>query len=270
MAKRHDLGKPRPEQDHFPFPMKFFRSGALLAPLLFTLLSCGIEDYVFLLPIPAGNIRVEEVNSKATIQLPSINSVYFNHFTIYYRIYISNKDVPSINDGSYGTISTTLQQDYNAFQPYVNSDSNNASASIRNLFVNRKYQTLTLEGADIEQDVLSDSAAGKTIILDFIKTTDSRPPVLVIDNARYVLRRNGTGLLLPTGNLRFFNSTELNTTIPTETTNVDVANITGTDTSGPRYTYVALYIVLVGTDPNFSPIYSAPTFVGILHLPDQS
>lgn len=251
--------------------MKFFRHGALLAPFLLTILSCGIEDYTFLIPVPAGNIKVEEVNSKATIILPDITAnYYFNHFIIYYRIYISNVDVPSINDGNLGSISATLQQDYNAFQPYVNSDSNNASASIRNLFVNRKYQTLALEGADIERDILSDSAAGKTIILDFIKTADKLPPALVIDNTRYVLRRNGSGLLLPANDLRFFNSTELNTTIPTETTNVDVANITRTDTSGTRYTYVALYIVLAGTDPNISPIYSAPTFVGILHLPDQS
>ncbi|MDR2418008.1 MAG: hypothetical protein LBD79_03030 [Treponema sp.] len=250
--------------------MKFLRSGALLAPLLLTLISCGIEDYIFLSPIPAGNITVEEVNSKATIRLPSIGDYYFSHFIIYYRIYISNKDVPSINDGSLSTISATLQQDYNAFLPFVNSESNNASASMSNLFTNRKYQTLALEDADIERDVLSDNAIGKTIILDFIKTADSLPPALVIDDTRYVLRRNGTGLLLPAGDPRFFNSDVLNTTVPTETTNVDVANITGTDTSGTRYTYVALYIVLAGTDPNFSPLYSAPTFVGILHLPDQS
>ncbi|MDR1326491.1 MAG: hypothetical protein LBK00_10690 [Treponema sp.] len=250
--------------------MKFLRNGALLAPFLLALLSCGIEDYTFLSPVLSGNIRVEDINSKATIILPNVNSYYFNHFTIYYRIYISNTDVPSINDGNLGSISTTLQQDYNAFLPYVNSDSNNASTPIGNLFTNRKYQTLALEGADIERDILSDNATGETIILDFIKTPDKLPPALVINNTRYVLYRNGAGLLLPVDDLRFFNSTTLNTTVPTETINVDVANITGTNTSGTRYTYVALYIVLVGTDPNFSPIYSAPTFVGILHLPDQS
>lgn len=251
--------------------MKLFRRGALLAPFLLTLLSCGIEDYVFLIPVPASDIKVEEVNSKATIILPDITaSYYFNYFTIYYRIYISNVNVPSINDGNLGSISATLQQDYNAFQPYVNSNSNNAGASIRNLFVNRKYQTLVLENADIERDILSASASRKTIILDFIKTADKLPPALVIDNTRYVLRRNGSGLLLPADDLRFFNSTTLNTTVPTETTNVDVANITGTGASDTRYTYVALYIVLAGTDLNFSPIFSAPTFIGILHLPDQS
>ncbi|MDR2537883.1 MAG: hypothetical protein LBC46_06215 [Treponema sp.] len=249
--------------------MKFFRHGALLAPCLLTLLSCGIEDYAFLSPIPAGNIRVEEINSKATIILPNVANYYFNRFTIYYRIYISNVNVPSINDGNLGSISATLQQDYNAFLPYVNSDSNNASVPISNLFVNRKYQTLALEGADIEQDILSDNAVGKTIILDFIETPDRLPPALVIDNTRYVLHRNwGMGDQRPADRY-FFNSTALNMTVPTETINVDVANITGTNTSGPRYTYVALYIVLVGTDSNFSPIYSAPTFVGILHLPDQ-
>ncbi|MDR1398299.1 MAG: hypothetical protein LBJ41_00030 [Treponema sp.] len=249
--------------------MKFFRRSALLAPFLLTLFSCGIEDYAFLSPVDAGNIRVE-LSSRATIILPYITDDYFNHFTIYYRIYISNVNVESINDGSLGSINTTLQQDYNAFQPYVNSNSNNASASIRNLFVNRRYQTLALEEADIEQDILSDSAAGKTILLDFIKTADNLPPALVINDTRYVLRRNGSGRLVPENDWRFFNSTALNMTAPTDTTNVDVANITGTDTSGTRYTYVALYIVLAGADSNFSPIYSAPTFIGILHLPDQS
>jgi hypothetical protein len=249
--------------------MKFPGRGALLAPFLLIFLSCGIEDYAFLSPVPAGNIKVEEVNSKATIILPNIGDYYFNHFIIYYRIYISNVDVPSINEGNLGSISTTLQQDYNTFQPYVNSDSNNAGTSIGSLFTNRKYQTLALEGADIERDILSDSAGGKTIILDFIQTAGKLPPALVIDDTRYVLRRNGNGLLLP-DDRRFFNSSALNMTAPTETTNVDVAGITGTDTSGARYTYAALYIVLTGTDPNFSSIYSAPTFIGILHLPDQS
>jgi hypothetical protein len=253
--------------------MNVFKRGAFLAPLVLALFSCGIEDYAFLFPVPAGSIKVEEINSKATIILPDIDLTeyyYFNHFTIYYRIYISNVDVPSINDGNLSSISTTLQQDYNAFQPYTNSDSNNASASINNLFVNRKYQTLALVDADIERDILSTGARGQTITLDFIKTFDNIPPALVIGDSRYVLRRNGTGLLVPEDDLRFFNSTVLNTTVPTETTNVDVADITGTDTSGTRYTYVALYIALTGIDPNFSPIYSAPTFIGILHLPDRN
>jgi hypothetical protein len=50
------------------------------------------------------------------------------------------------------------------------------------------------------------------------------------------------------------------------TVNADVADQSGI--SGPRYTYVSMYILAYGMDNNFSSVYSTPTHIGIFLLPD--
>jgi hypothetical protein len=71
-------------------------------------------------------------------------------------------------------------------------------------------------------------------------------------------------------NRYFLNTTDLNSSTNVSTTvNADVVEVSSS-TGGARYAYVALYIVVTGIDNNYSPIYSAPTFIGVLRLPDVS
>jgi hypothetical protein len=232
--------------------------------------SCGIEDYAFLFPV-SGRVEVE-LNSKATIILSMAEVTdYFTHFTVYYRIYISAVPLSgSIGQGDLSTLNPTLDSDYRTFLPYTSNTDTTISTSIGNLFRNRNYQALTVEGADIEA-LLSPNSRNKTLALDFIQIPGTIP-VLIIDNTSYKLRRSsGDGLFNPVPQDRYFlNSLELNTNAnATSSINADVVALSGT-AAAVRYTYVSLYIVATGIDPNFSPIYSAPTFIAILRLPDQA
>lgn len=236
------------------------------------LVSCGLDDYPYLPPVPSGNISVE-LNSKAVINLRNIvedSDSYFTHFTIYYRIYITDLSTSGrINEGEMSRLNPTLYSDYVYFLPYINSDTN-ISTSVGTLFRNRNYQVLALEGADIERDILSKNALGTSITLDFLYAPGIIP-TLSINGTPYRLQRStGSGLFKPKPDNRYFlNDPELNASANVSTTvNADVVNVT--PEVSLRYTYVSMYIVVTGIDPNFSPIYSAPAFIGILRLPEPS
>lgn len=233
--------------------------------LLSLLYACGLEDYPFLDPVPQGNITLD-TNVRASITLPDVSdsSQYGPRFTIYYRIYISG--IPpsgQINEGEMSGLNPTLYADYGYFYPYTNRDTA-VSTAVGTLFNNRNYKTLVLEGADIERNVLSQSAGGKRIVLDFPQVI-STIPTLGIDGVSYNLwRSNGSGLFRPKPEDRYFrNHQDLRDSANvTRDINADVASGSG------LYTYVSLYIVVAGIDNKFSPLYSAPTFIGVLCLPE--
>jgi hypothetical protein len=243
--------------------------------LIIALGSCGLDDYPFLPRVPPGSIN-GELNSRAVINLDGIvedSNIYFTHFTIYYRIYISGQDFAGyVDEGSMNALNPTLYSDYTYFLPYTNSDTT-ITTSVGTLFKNRNYQALTLEGADIERNILSKSALGKLITLEFSQTSGTIPILIIDDDTSYRLQRStGNGLFSPKPDNRYFlNDPELNASANVSTTvNADVVNNTNLTATDPRYTYVAMYIVVTGIDPNFSPIYSAPTFIRILRLPEPS
>ena len=95
-------------------------------------------------------------------------------------------------------------------------------------------------------------------------------PALTLDAQSYNLRRsNGSALFRPMPADRyFFNTRELNAGANVSNTiNADVSDRSGLADSGDRYTYAAMYIVVAGIDDNLTPIYSAPTFIGVFLLP---
>jgi hypothetical protein len=67
------------------------------------------------------------------------------------------------------------------------------------------------------------------------------------------------------------NHTDLNDNAKAvDTINADVAGNTSV-INPPRYTYISLYILLTGKDENtLTWVYSKPTFIGILKLPDPN
>jgi hypothetical protein len=243
--------------------------------LLLSLLvsSCGIEDYLFLDPVPDGSITSQLVE-RATINLPSIGSDNFTHFAVYYRIYISGTSLESVNEGNMSTVNPTLYSDYSAILPYTRNDSNSVNTAIGSLFSGRSYRTLVLEESyDDIDEVLDKDSFGGTLVLDFTQVPGATPVLTLNDQSYPLYRSNGEGLftILPQNDRRFLNFPELNNSANiSSTTNADVANNTSLAAGDPRYTYVAFYIVVVGIDSNASPIYSAPAYIGVLRLPETS
>jgi hypothetical protein len=252
------------------------RAGILTAAILICLFfsSCGIYEYIYLNPVASGNITTE-LNTLATIGLPNFQGTeyrIFNHFIIYYRIYISGSNEAGkiqISQTNLSKINQTLSEDYFRFEPYTTSSST-AATSVAALFSGRNYYPLALENANIDDNVgiLGRSSLGKTITLDF---KEGSAPSVKIDNANYVLfRSNGNtsnDSFSPVPDRYFINKAELNRSENISSRqNKDVAD--NTAVSGPRYTYVSMYIVVNGTDDNFSPVFSTPTHIGIFRLPE--
>jgi hypothetical protein len=243
----------------------------LLASIILS--SCGIDDYPYLPSVPAGNVRPLELSSGAAIDLPSISGTSYNpSFTFYYRIYLSDVEVPGmVTQEDMSRVNSSLYSDYINLQQYTDGDESRITTIIGSAFTNRNYYTLALEGASIDS-LLDENSGLNTVTLDFAETSIAGAvPTLLFNNNSYNLYRfSESGLMRPIPSDRyFFNTSELTRDANISTvdrTNLDIQTKSPT-ISGPRYAYVSIYIVVTGLDPNYSPIYSRPAFVGIFRLP---
>jgi hypothetical protein len=240
--------------------------------------SCGLEEYYYLpsLQESGGNIGVE-LNNKATIRLPNINTssggyYYFRHFTIFYRIYISGQNESGqiqTSGTALSNINASLASDYSAIYPSTDITSTTSNTAVGSLFRNRRYYELALESEDIKNRL---SSPGGTLILEFPTNVGEWPLLTLGGSSSRLYRSNGEGAFKPEPNRYFLNSSDLNkreNAVPLK--NADVADNPSLSESAVRYTYVSLYIVLEGIDErNFTPIYSRPTFIGIFKLPEAN
>ncbi|MDR0706682.1 MAG: hypothetical protein LBF60_02215 [Treponema sp.] len=228
--------------------------------------ACGIEDYIYLPPVPESYVTQSPAMSGAIIRLPQINVIQFRNFTIFYRIYISGESRASLTPAEYPSLNAALSSDYNAFLPYTNVTTNTTvnTSAVGTLFKNRNYWKLEVEDYSVD-DILE--GGGQTVTVNF-QSIIGRDPTLDEGGTEYVLRRsNGEGTFNPVPDRRFLNTTDLDSTgNATALVNADVAPASGSPFVS--YAYVAMYIVAMGIDNNFSPIYSSPTFLGVFRLPD--
>jgi hypothetical protein len=232
--------------------------------------SCGIEDYYYLYPVTKenGNITVTG-NDLAAItlpQLPALSATYFTHFTIYYRIYVTDEDVlDSSTEQGLSRINSTLASDYSYFARYIDSETNVTNMGA--LFTSKSYYPLEVQGSSINQNVLNPSSQGKTVVLDF--AAGRNPTLAIIGGQTFTLwRSTNDGKFSPQPNRFFVNHSDLyNPTYINANNNADVI---GKDSMvlATRFTYAALFIVVTGLDANYSPIYSTPAFIGVLKLPE--
>jgi hypothetical protein len=239
---------------------------------LFCLLSCGLEDYLYIDYIPDGFIND---NTFARIQLPSSSaegySSYFRRFEIYYRIYISGVPLSGLinTSDSRRQINNTLDSDFLGLYSLTDKTSTSANPSnLETVFSNRQYFKLALLDNYID-NVLGSGSLGRTLDIQF--WTDASKPELILNGVRYTLQRARAGLSFvfnPEPNLDFLNSLELcNTSNITNEKNADVAapNTNPPTPPEPRYTYVSMYIFAIGED-YITRIYSQPTHIGIFRL----
>ncbi|MDR0377904.1 MAG: hypothetical protein LBH70_08940 [Spirochaetaceae bacterium] len=272
------MDKSGKQQNHCVVGIKFLKNLMyfVIVLSLFLLSACGIEDYPYLEPVEESNITWE-LNVQATILLPpSITSLQFTHFAIYYRIYISGESILSnILPSDMSKINPALYQNYAAFLPYTRTDTTSGSTQIGTLISNQKYYPLYTETLDLK-DVLSRSAIGQRVVIDFRQTTTGRRPTLEIGGREYVLWRT-TGKesqgenfdIKPDGDRSFVNTAELNSSQYADSKNITANNDVADNTiSGDRYTYVSMYIVSTGYDTNYNPIFSQPAHIGVFRLPE--
>jgi hypothetical protein len=233
--------------------------------------ACGIDDYVYLSPVQESEINIRS-NTQATIRLPSPNSsevTYFTHFAIFYRIYISSSlQSGQITPELMRTVNTTLYSDYNGIFPSSSNNSSNSTSTtntaVGSIFSSRRYYDMDLEGAAIES-VLDKDSQGETLLIEF--SSADRPFLTLGGGRAYALyRSNGGGAFDPKPDRYFVNHSDLTSGANlTASINADVA---GPSPSGSSYTYVSMYIVKAGRDPqSLASVYSAPTFIGVFKLP---
>ena len=244
----------------------------LIISLLVSLFaSCGMEDYPYIYSIPTGNIR-NELNSRVIIDIPGSNSgnLYFANYTIFYRIYISHTYIASPAENDYLSINSTLYNDHQRIRPYIGNDSMGSSTVI-SLFANMNFYNLSLEGQDIDYILSGDNGIfNKSLIIDFYRDSENESiPYMTLDSGatRYRLTR-ANGFISRPDELYFLNSTELRNSenIDDPLVNTD---ITDNGTAEKNFTYVSLYIVASGLDfETFTQLYSSPTHIGVLRLPD--
>jgi hypothetical protein len=232
---------------------------------------------VYLPAIGSENIYTD-LNTQATIRLPYIDAdpsgmhYYFQNFIIYYRIYISDIEISGqiSTDNDLQRINAGLYSDYWYLNPYTTLDNNLSPSAMGSVFAGRRFYSLEIEDASI--DSMLAVSSGITLILDFAQQSGDSIPTLTINNGLpYRLARHyDPALTMPIPTDRYFiNSSDIQNPLNISTdnrTNLDVQN---KDVSGPKYTYTVMYILLFGRSPqDASPVYSAPTFIGIFRLPD--
>jgi hypothetical protein len=233
--------------------------------------SCGIEDYYYLYPVTKENGAITVTgNDMARVtlpQLPALSATYFTHFTIYYRIYVTDEYVQdSSTEQGLSRINSTLAQDYSNFAQYIDSETN-VNTNIGALFTNRNYYPLEVQGSSMSQNVLNPSSQGQTVTLDFAA---GKNPIIAIRGQTFALwRSTNDGKFSPQPPNRYFvNHSDLyNPSFINANNNADVVNKSNM-TLATRYTYAALFIVVTGLDANYSPLYSTPAFIGVLNLPE--
>jgi len=253
-----------------------FRQLLILVFLPIFLFACGIDVYYYLPQLSEGNITTE-LNTFATIVLPSLSEDYARGYSIYYRVYISDFPIDTITTQSeMNSINPLLTSDWNALSQFTNPI-NYSQLPTSNTFRNRNYHEMQLENESINNLL----AGGITFNLSFPPIIGERPTLIIpgrIDTAtqeefsRNLFRNSGDGNnnginFDPKPDRYFFYSTELvNETNHTLGINNDIA-LRNTGVSG--HAYVSMYIVAVGSNPtNFSQIYSKPTHIGVFKLPD--
>ncbi|MDR2098222.1 MAG: Ig-like domain-containing protein [Spirochaetaceae bacterium] len=220
-----------------------------VAPAL-VCLSCGIDSYKYLEPV---NNVTREFNSLAVLRLPSNDKITIDFTTgkipnltienqtqtlgtdyeIYYRIYLSDKNEPTVNTDSIRSgVNSALAADWTAIDPYT-VDSNNLSSSVASLFTTRKYYPLQR------------------------------------NSSGNILRSNGNGIFNPVPADRQFTVTEDLINAANITANIN-ADISGMSSGTPLYAYTSMYIVMRSFDPQtLTPVYSSPTFINIFMLPSN-
>jgi hypothetical protein len=231
------------------------------------LLSCGIDDVIFLEPVESSDVFVTSLTN-GELRLPRNDSnSYFQNYMIYYRIYTSNFNAPGTPSSSQdlNNINQKLESDYASLSNYTNENSTSTS-NMDTIFETRGYYQLyaSVDNTNgIAMNDLLDSPSDRVLInLSF--TNPSSPPIMTVskNTNTYVLFRVPNKFTVLPDRLIIL-SDDLIDKVSSDT-NKDVSLGTNSE-----YAYISLYIIACGIDNSYSTIYSRPTHVGIFQLPKK-
>jgi len=236
--------------------------------LLFT--ACGIEEFYYLPQVPQESISVQ-FNSNADIDIPAISSVNFYYasgYQIFYRIYLSDELLDTINENNFSRINPSLLNDFNFFSSYTDL-TNNTIVMTSSIFSSRNYFEMDYA---VEIDFAMNRNGGN-LSLNFLPedgiypVADFNGDTRILRRSRDVIRDSQTNIIEP--NNFFWNTAELRN-------NLNAVSVYNADTAPiqnrtPVWAYTAMYIVTTGQNPQtFARIYSKPTFIGVFKLPDAN
>jgi len=210
----------------------------------------------------------EGINNRAVVRVPGdyeISSLVADFgFNVYYRIYTSARLELIPEETTFSAINSTLATDYTRVKPYVENE--NAGSYSKSSVLSGFY---TL-GNDLKSSVI-----GNTLVFDFSPTDNQGIPCLRlggVDSGPYsTLFRaasdpSGNPVKPLPDNRYFTNDPELyKPDNVTATVNGDVVG----GSSEKVYAYAMLYILGEGVNAQtLAQVYSTPTFLGVLRLPD--
>lgn len=254
----------------------FYKNHCISIFLLSVLLhACGIDTYVYLTPVQ--NISVYTNTMHTSFRLPdNQDPIYCSKYVIYYRIYRSKTVWTSISldSTSYATINSQLSRDYNSIATNI-TDEERILASIsyleNNFFQADFYEAeigalyyplgLNAEKTDLlSRNFLFDDLFFTSVFeIDFSMTTYNFAfPVIRHINPNpdvfYRLTRDTVAGIEPEKDFLF----------PNQIKGPDTVSFSQSEEG--EHAYVLLYIVAQGNNDDYSPVSSAPGFLGIFPI----
>lgn len=257
----------------------------VLTVSLCCLLSCGLEDFLYLDYVPDEYVYITDV-SRVTVRLPDITAEgyapvssggYFTNFVIFYRIYISGHltDGTVLDNQDRSDINPRLDTDF--VNIYNTTDKTSTMVNTSNLesyFYNRNYYRLTLADGNINS-ILSTGSLGRTLEISFDQTNGAQPVLRLDGGTPYILQRavDGPAINFRPEPDRFFlnhddlydSSKAITSSNASTEVNADVFGLPPDTTPDIYRTYVSMYIFAVGSS-YLTTIYSQPTFIGVFRL----
>jgi len=222
--------------------------------------SCGIEEVIYLEPVVDASFTGV---TAGRLTLPdNSGNEYFRNWAVYYRIYLSDTLSTSITtNAERNTINSLLSTHFNAIDPYI-IDENYVFNNI-SIFTSRGYyplyRSIDRENGLAIHDLLGTTANGE-LSFDFSNSTIG--PFMRYAAGEYYLFRNSDNFT-PLPDRLFFLHSDMFTS--TSEVNADIQQKAGVD---PLAAYISMYIIAVGIDNSFSPVYSRPAHIGIFRLPE--
>lgn len=208
--------------------------------------SCGIENYIYLAPVPSPNQTFQEV---IPVILPNSDQpdIFFSGYSIYYKIYTSTFKPPTtvITSSNFKDINETMATDYSRVAPYLSAD------TIASINMNAFFNSLNFYPLNTTNGNIVSLLNGTINSFSLQKTNDG------FVNDGFVMNSNSVSYpLVRTNNSPF--------TYTSEIAGSDVNPIDDHTTA-----YALFFIFAYGVDEYGASIFSRPTMLGVLQLPNQ-
>lgn len=232
--------------------MRAVKAVTLLVLCLLAFASCGIEEFVYLVPV---DLREHSPSEDATYNYFAFRTTdaknqdeagdYFKGFEIYYRIY-NNESVRSSDAG--------------AINNYNDDDPTIAYNFLKNT---KKYVRLLTSGRGTTTPLIPAAAANRTVRIRLIRYTDILPSFILEDMDGNVLDDYGRPLRSVSEKLgsdpTLFEFDEIGEG------DDDVTWSTWTD-ENDKQLYVQAYVMAYGFDASYKQLYSELFYLGYITL----